>query len=163
MAIYMKYGRIDGQVTTDAFAKWIELESFQWGVQRATKLPSGGMSKRESSNPQISEITVTKLFDKSSVGIIQQAVAGAYDPKAQIVWTTTTKTKVETYLTVELESCAITSFETDSNGRSDSGPPRETLKLNFSRIMWRTSLLNSKGQQEISGTFGYDLMAMAIM
>ena len=34
VAIYMKYGDIDGAVTTTGFEKWIELSSFQWGVGR---------------------------------------------------------------------------------------------------------------------------------
>ena len=38
MAIYMKFGSIDGAVTTKGFEKWIELNSFQWGVGRACRL-----------------------------------------------------------------------------------------------------------------------------
>jgi type VI secretion system secreted protein Hcp len=157
MAIYMKYGDIDGQVTTEGFVKWIELESFQWGVQRATKPPQGGTMMRESSNPTISEIQVTKLFDKASSKIIQHAMAGSFDPRANIAWTTTSKIKVETYLTVELDECGITSFET-SSGRDN--PPTETLSLNFRRIIFRTTLLNTKGQPEVSGAVGYDLGIM---
>ena len=37
---------------------------------------------RESSNPTISEIHVTKLFDKASSKIIQHAMAGTFDPQS---------------------------------------------------------------------------------
>ncbi|MBV8186069.1 MAG: type VI secretion system tube protein Hcp, partial [Alphaproteobacteria bacterium] len=34
MAIYMKFGDVKGQVTTDGFKDWIELNSMQYGVSR---------------------------------------------------------------------------------------------------------------------------------
>jgi type VI protein secretion system component Hcp len=36
MAIYMKFGVIDGPVTTDGFQKWIELNSVNMGIHRTT-------------------------------------------------------------------------------------------------------------------------------
>jgi len=34
MGIYMKYDNVKGSVTTDGFKGWIELSSFQWGMER---------------------------------------------------------------------------------------------------------------------------------
>ena len=44
------FGKVDGGVTTDGFAKWIELNSFQWAVHRSVTSGAGGKS-RESSAP----------------------------------------------------------------------------------------------------------------
>ena len=161
MAIYMKFDGIDGQVTTKGYEKWIELESFQQNIQRDTKNPSGGGaggSARKSSAPKISGITVTKLFDKASTKIIQEAVAGTFEKKAEIVWTTTSKNQTDTFLTVTLTDCGITSYDMGSRGGDGQSQPTEFITLNFSRIEWRATPLDNKGKQEVQGAFGYDLV-----
>ena len=60
MAIYMKWDGIDGAVTTQGFEKWIELNSFQWGVGRAIGTAARGAATREASEPNVSEIVITK-------------------------------------------------------------------------------------------------------
>ena len=93
MAIYMKFGDIPGDVTTQGFKDWIEMNSFQFGVSRGVSSGAGG-STRESSSPSISEIVVTKYFDKSSAKLYQDSVAGSFDKKVQIKMTTTTKSTI---------------------------------------------------------------------
>ena len=73
MAIYMKFGDVNGDVTTEGYKNWIELNSFQFGVSRAVSSGAGGAT-RESSAPSISEIVVTKLFDSSSAKLYQELV-----------------------------------------------------------------------------------------
>ena len=70
MPIYMKFGSIPGDVTTDGYKDWIELNSFQYGVGRSVSSGAGG-NTRESSAPNISEIVVTKHFDKASAKLYQ--------------------------------------------------------------------------------------------
>ena len=110
---------------------------------------------------QISEIRITKSFDKATPKILQQSVAGAFENHVDIKWTTTTKTKVDTFFHVELRDCGITGYE-QSSGR-DGGPPQENLTLNFDQIIFRTTLLNNKGQPEPAPVVGYDLMIMKTM
>ena len=40
MAIYLQYGKIKGDVTTEGLKDWIELRSFQWGVGRGIASPA---------------------------------------------------------------------------------------------------------------------------
>ncbi len=116
MAIYMKFGSINGNTTTEGFKNWIELHSFQFGVSRSVSSGAGGAT-RESSAPSISEIVVTKLNDLSSPKLYQDSVAGTFDTKVEIKMTTTTKSKVETYLTYELTDCGVSSYSL--SGRHD--------------------------------------------
>jgi len=157
MAIYMKFGHIDGQVTTEGFAKWIELNNVNMGIHRTTKTPTGGRF-REASNPQISEIHISKSFDKATPQILQQSVAGAFANRVDIRWTTTTKSKVDTFFEVQLEDCGITGYE-QSSGR-DGAPPQENITLNFSKTTFRASPLDNKGQPETAPIVGYDLLMM---
>jgi type VI secretion system secreted protein Hcp len=100
----MSFGKIEGDVTTQGYKNWIELNSFQFGVSRGVSSGAGGAT-RESSVPSISEIVVTKYFDKASAKLYQDSVAGSFDTDVQIKMTTTTKEAVETFLTYDLSDC----------------------------------------------------------
>ena len=120
MSIYLKYPEIHGEVTTEGYKNWIELNSFQYGVSRNVSSGAGG-NTRESSAPNIGEIVVTKHFDKSSAKLYQDLVAGTFDTKVVIKMTTTTKNKTETFLTFELSDCGVSSYSLSSGGDTSDG------------------------------------------
>ena len=155
MAIYMKFGDIGGDVSTEGFKQWIELNSFQYGVSRGVTSGAGG-KHRESSAPSISEIVVTKTTDASSGKLYQNAVAGVFDTKVDIKMTTTTKGKVETFLTYELKDCGISSYSLSSGGDR----PMESLSLNFAHITVKPTQPDKSGQIKMGDIVGYDLLTM---
>lgn len=155
MAIYMKFGSINGNVTTEGFKNWIELHSFQFGVGRGVSSGAGGAT-RESSAPSISEIVVTKTFDSSSAKLYQDSVAGNFDTKVEIKMTTTTKNKVETFLTYELTDCGLSGYSLSSGGDN----PTESLSLNFTKIMLTPTPLDISGQIKKGDVVSYDLLGM---
>jgi type VI secretion system secreted protein Hcp len=155
MAIYMKYDAVDGQVTTDGHEKWIELHSVQYGVSRAIHTGAAG-ANREGSHPQISDITITKVFDVASPGLYRDAVAGAFDQEVKIHFTTTTKDKTETYLELELTNVLVSHYSVSSGGDQ----PMESLSLNFTKIMYTPSPLDTKGTPKKGAVITYDLMKM---
>ena len=155
MPIYMKFGKIEGDVTTAKYEKWIELNSFQYGVGRAVSSGSGG-NTRESSAPNVSEIVVTKHFDKASAKLYQDSVAGTFDTKVVIKMNTTTKNKTETFLTFELSDCGVSSYSLSSGGDN----PMESLSLNFLKVMVTPTPLDKSGQIKKGDVVSYDLLAM---
>ena len=155
MAIYMKFGAVKGQVTTDGFKDWIELNSFQLGVGRGVTSGAGGQ-QRESSNPSISEVAVTKVFDVASPGLYEDALAGAFDTKVEIKFTSTTKNKVDTFLSYELTNCGVSGYSLSSGGDN----PSESLSLNFTKIMVTPSPLDDKGVPKKGAVVTYDLAKM---
>ena len=155
MAIYMKFGAVKGQVTTDGFKDWIELNSFQLGVGRGVTSGAGGQ-QRESSNPSISEVSVTKVFDVASPGLYEDALAGAFDTKVEIKFTSTTKNKVDTFLSYELTNCGVSGYSLSSGGDN----PSESLSLNFTKIMVTPSPLDDKGVPKKGAVVTYDLAKM---
>src|SRR4051812_16511188 len=155
MAIYMKFGSIKGPVTTDGFKDWIELESFHWGASRHIGTAARGSSSREHSEPNLSEVTVTKLTDVATPKLFLDSVAGKLDSKVTIKFTTTTKGKVETFLTYELENCGLSHFSMSSGGEA----PMESLSLNFTKIS-KTFTGHDPGISGSPETVGYDLTQM---
>lgn len=155
MAIYMKFGSVDGGVTTEGFKNWIELNSFQYGVNRHVSSGAGGAT-RESSAPSFSEVVVTKHNDVASPKLYQDSVAGTFDTKVTIKMTTTTKNKVETFLTYDLKDCGVSSYSLSSGGDL----PMESLSLNFTNIVMTPTPLDHTGQIKKGAVVGYDLKAM---
>ena len=155
MAIYMKYGSISGSVTTEGFQKWIELDSFHWGVGRAIGTAARGSLSREHSEPNLSEVTVTKRSDVASPKLFLDSVAGKLDSKVEIKFTTTTKGKVETFLTYKMENVGISGYSLSSGGDM----PVESLSLNFTKIT-QTFTGMEPGVTGSPETVGYDLTQM---
>lgn len=141
MAIYMKYGSIDGSVSTDGFKSWIQLGSFQWGVGRAVNMPTGAEDTREGSEPSVSEVVVTKRMEKSSPKLWQDAVGGDFSSSVTIMFTSTTKDKVESYLSYEFSDTGLSGYSC-SAGPDD--PPQESLSLNFAKVTWKYGALDAK-------------------
>ncbi|HUZ63078.1 MAG TPA: type VI secretion system tube protein Hcp [Acetobacteraceae bacterium] len=152
MAIYMEYGSIKGNVTATGFKDKIELNSFQFGVGRGVSAPRGSVDNREASAPSISEIVVTKMMDSSSIGLFQDAVAGVFNTKVTLYFTTTTDKKTETYLQYELEKCGLSGYSLSSGGDK----PSESLSLNFAKITYKWATIGSDGKPSWA-TVIYDL------
>lgn len=133
MSAYMKFGKkikgeslADGHKGTDG---WMEIGNLQWGCGRGISTPVGSSGKREASAPSVSQITVTKLMDSTSPLLVQEALVGnAEDCEIDLV--ETGSQKLETFLTIKLTNCMISSYAMSSEGNR----PSETLTLNFTKI-----------------------------
>lgn len=153
MAIYMEIEDITGNVTEEGHADWIEVDSLQWGVGRAISSAIGRSSDRESSQPSISEISITKLMDESSPDLFTEACTG--DGKTVTIDFCKTGTEVETYMQYELENCMISGYSVSSGGDR----PQESISLSFTKITMTYT------PTEIDGTLGdpipagYDMQA----
>ena len=157
MSIYMEFKGIEGDVTTEGYKNWIELNSFQYGVGRAVSSGAGG-NTRESSAPNVSEIVVTKHFDKASAKLYQDSVAGTFDTKVVIKMNTTTKNKTETFLTFELSDCGVSSYSLSSGG---DAPMDKFVVSNSSKVMVTPTPLDKSGQAPKKGdVVSYDLLTM---
>jgi type VI secretion system secreted protein Hcp len=141
VAIYMKYGSIDGSTTTSGIESWIQLHSFQWGVGRGVSLPHGAEDTREGSEPSISEVVVTKRMEKSSIKLWQDAVGGDFSSKVTIRFTTTTANKVESFLEYEFTNTGLSGYSV-SAGADD--PPEESISLNFAKVTWKYGVADAK-------------------
>ena len=99
----MKYGSIKGAVTTDGFKDWIELQFVPVGRRVAAHRHRGArldLARAQRAEPQRGHRHQTAPMS-SSPKLFLDAVAGKLDSKVEIKFTTTTKGKVETFLTYE--------------------------------------------------------------
>lgn len=131
MAVYLNWnnGEIKGDTTQGKHVDWISLNSFQFGVGRGISTPVGAAQNREASEPNVSEVVVTKDLDSASLLLLQEATTGKDGKLVQIDFCTTDN-EGSPYLTVKLENTLISGFSTSSGGDR----PSESLTLNFTKI-----------------------------
>jgi len=152
MPIYVKYAAIDGDVTAAGHEKWIEVNSFQWGVGRGISSPTGGSSDREASAPSVSEIVVTKPTDISSVKLLDESLEGE-GQDVTIDFCKTDKGNLNVYLSYVLSNTMISGFSTSSGGDR----PQESLSFNFTKVACRDVSLGSKNEDGQPETVTYDV------
>jgi type VI secretion system secreted protein Hcp len=152
MPIYMNYNDIKGDATADGHVGWIELSSVQWGVGRGISSPTGASADRESSAPSVSEITVSKANDVASTKLLNEAYQGE-GQKVKIEFCKTDKGNLEVYLAFELEDCMISGYSLSSGGDR----PAETLSLNFTKIVYRSTNMTDTNAAGSPDTVTYDV------
>jgi len=154
MAIYMKYGALNGEVSATGYEKWIELQSFQWGVGRGISSPSaGGLSKREASAPSISEITVSKTFDAFSPLALKESVGG----KGSVVKIDITRTDASgkhiAFQKYILSETMMSGYSISSGGDR----PSESISLNFTKFDSEYIKIDDEFKAETTGHVIYDI------
>ncbi len=132
MAIFLKFDSVKGSSTDQNFKDQIELSSFQWGAGLGVGSPRGG--DRTTSEPSVSEITATKILDKSSEGLFKALLKGDPIGKGTISFVAASKGESVAYATLELDDVIVSGFSMSSGGGTEM--PSESLSLNFTKFDW---------------------------
>ncbi len=158
MPIFLKYDGIDGEVTAEGHEQWIDVHSFQWGVGRPISTPTGSGKDRNTTAPNISEVTLTKPYDGASVGLFQELLTPGDSKKAQIDFVRTDKDQLSVFLSLELDEVMISGYHVSSGG---DGQPLESLSLNFTKIIVTETGTTQTGSAGQPTKAGYDLAKSA--
>lgn len=150
---FIKIGDIKGESTDAKHAEWIELKSVQWDVKREISSPSGG-TEREGSTPKVSELTLTKLLDRSSPSLFLNAVGGSSPIPSVILELTNTSTNGVFYR-LTLTDVMISSQQQTATDGEDK--PRETITLNFTKIKIEYYYQDAKGSMVAVPPVTFDL------
>ena len=134
MPIYMKYGdKITGEVTETGHDGWLACDSASFNVNRSTTVEVGsGQEKRHRDQPTVSDMQISRTYDKSSPLLFNEAVVGK-PQKVQIDFLEPADgadASPNVYLTYYLRNCLISSYSVGGGG----GGATESLALNFTAI-----------------------------
>jgi type VI secretion system secreted protein Hcp len=152
MPIYMKFEGIDGDVTATGHVKWIELNSMQWGVGRGIASATGQAAEREASAPSISEVTITKMMDKTTPLLFTESLIGD-GKKVEIHLVKTGKDKLDVFMEYVLTDTMISGYSVSSGGDT----PSESLSLNFTKVELKYHPHDNKGKAGSPIPAGYDI------
>jgi type VI secretion system secreted protein Hcp len=155
MAIFVKYGANNGEVTADGYEKWMEVQSIQWGVGRGISAGVGGGSKREATAPSVSEITVTKTMDSADPWLLKNAIGGdAQEVKIDLTQTDNDGHHVafQKYI---LTNTLISGYSISSGGDR----PTISVSFNFTKFDSEYIKIDDKFATETTGHVMYDISA----
>ena len=153
MAIFIKYGALDGEVTAKGYEKWMEVNSLQWSVGRGLSVGSGGGSKRESTAPSVSEIVVTKTMDAISPLLLKEAIGGSStDVNIHMTQTDAKGTHIA-YQKYILNGVLVSGYSISSGGDR----PNESFSMNFSRFDSEYVNIDDKFNARGTGHVVYDI------
>jgi type VI secretion system secreted protein Hcp len=152
MPIYVNYNNIKGDVTAEGHENWIEVNSFEWGANRAISSPTGGSSDRESSAPMVREIVVTKPTDLATVDLMDEALEGE-GVDVTLDFCKTDKGQLNVYLSWTLNNCMISGYSFSSSGDR----PQESLSFNFTKLSCKDNALGPKNEDGDPKTIIYDI------
>jgi type VI secretion system secreted protein Hcp len=155
MAIYLKLGdKITGSVTAAGYETWVECGSVQWGVGRGIGSPVGAQANRECSTASVSEVTVSKDLDKSSISLFKNAVGGS--DKAALLKIHVLKqdgTKIVPFVEYEFSNALISGYSVSSGGDR----PSESLSFNFTKLQIKYVEGDQTAAEANAAVAGFDL------
>ena len=133
----------------------IEILSFSWGVTQQGSHSSGGGGG--AGKVSFQDIHFTKRIDKSSPLLFQKAATGTHIKKATLFVRKAGGGQQE-YLTIKLEDCLVSSFQTKPSEGSDA-VPTESISINFTKIQYDYKPQNADGSLGAPIHAGYDVKA----
>ena len=146
---------IKGESSDKKHKDTIQIESFSWGVsQQGTHSSGGGGGAGKVS---FSDITVTKVVDKSSPLLFKRAATGTHIKKAQL-FVRKAGGEQQEYMKITLEDLLVSSFKT-APSKSSNSVPLESVSLNFTKIEFSYAPQKPDGSLAAPLTATYDLKA----
>lgn len=142
MAIFVKYGSIEGDATHQDHLNWIAVDSMSWGTSRAISTTPGNVQNREASEPSISEVTVSKVMDKSSIYLFQESCTGnkGQDCTIHVVQTGSPGRTVVEY---KLFNTLVSGYSASSGGEA----PTESVSFNFTKMYFKYITYKADGSE----------------
>ncbi len=152
MPIYLKYGKVDGAVTNKSYQKWIEVDSFTWGVSVAVQTTSGNTTNRQGSGKVTpADFVITKSLDDASIQLKKDCVQGVVtDPVEIAVVAMAGEDLADEYEHYTFSNVLVSSFSTSGGG---DGKPHEQFSFNFTKFQNKQQIRDAKNvaRQIIAG------------
>jgi type VI secretion system secreted protein Hcp len=154
--MFLKIDGIDGESLASGHEKWIELNSFSWGVSQAVGDPTGpgGLASTRSAHK---DILMTKTLDKSSPLLFLSCCQGKLIPTVSMEVTKPTAQGTNTYLTITLTDVFVSSVQPAGTaameGAASSDRPSESVSFNYGKIEYHYKYYDAAGGFEETASF----------
>ena len=155
MSIYVKYGTIKGDATSDSHKGadgWWAAGSCSFGVSRAISTPTGATADRVPSQASVSDITLTKAQNTSTPDFFAEASAGK-GVDCVIDYVQDGGQYEETYLTLKLTNSMISHWSSGSGGER----PTESLSVSGTKIEVVSKTYDAEGTMIDSKSKTYNI------
>jgi len=153
---FLKLDGIDGDVTVSGHEKWLEVESFSWGVTNTGAHDATGGAGAGKAVP--SDFTLVLPYSSASPQMFNKAVTGASFDFIQVDAAKANKGNVSTYLTYKLSDVLISAINTEGGGDA----PVEQVSFAFAKVEISYSAQNADGSIGTPIRAGFDFRLLKI-
>jgi len=159
MAIYCEFDGIKGNVTSGDYTGQVAIDFFNFSVTRSISMTPGSMANRESGQPNLSEIHLTKKLDNSSPHLFNASVAAAQGKTAKLHFVRTADGKTAEYMTYELSDCVISGYSISAEGgdTGEGNSPTENITLSYTKLIVSHTQYDKGNKVGTPIRSGYDL------
>ncbi len=150
----LEIAEIPGESQSDGYKdKGIDITSWSWGVSNAgTAAAQGGMGSGKAS---FSDLSLTKLVDKSSPKLAHAVATGKHYPEAKL-HIRKSGDGAQEYMLITLSDFVVSSYQPGAGG----GPEvMESFSLNYSKVKFEYKPQDGKGGLGAAIPFTFDLKA----
>src|SRR5262249_16110080 len=149
-------------VTESTHKDWIMINSWSVAASRPVVADGGSEESRHRGESQVTEVSVSKVMDKSSVYIIQNQLQGNSIDKAQIAMTTSEgETTVRVYFTLTMPNVRITNHSV--SGAGDEGAlASESFSLNSTAVEWKYIEKDPTDKKDVPHSTGFNLDTVVV-
>lgn len=148
---FLKLGDIDGESTARGHEKWIEIESFSWGVSNAGATATGGGSGTGRAVP--SDFTFVIPMTSASPKILDSVFSGEHIKTAELSARKAGGEQSGDFLKWKLTDVLVSSYNTEGGGDS----PMESIALRFAKVEISYATQKPDGSLATAITSGWDL------
>jgi type VI secretion system secreted protein Hcp len=148
---------IKGGVTEDTHKDWIKINSWSNSASRPVVSEGGSEESRHRGESQVSEISISKVVDKSSAYILQNLLQGVSLDNVLIDMTTSEgDNSVFVYYTITMTNVRITNYSI--SGAGDEGSlASESFSLNSTSFVWSYKEKDPTNKKETPHSIGFNL------
>jgi type VI secretion system secreted protein Hcp len=156
---FIKIDGIPGESTDDKHKDWIEILSFDFGMEQPSSATDSSAGGGTTERVNMEDMNIVKHLDKASPKIYEFCCNGKHIKDVTLELCRAGGDKVK-YLEVKMEQVVISKSHPGGNSLASDGFPTEAVSFNFGKVKWtytQQKRADGAGGGNVSG--GWDLTA----
>ena len=156
---FLKIDGIPGESTDDKHKDWIEIQSFNFGMEQPSSATDSSAGGGTTERVNLDDLSIVKHLDKASPKIYESCCNGKHLKDVTLELCRAGGDKVK-YLEVKMEQVVISTAHPGGNSAANDGFPTETVSFNFAKVKWtytQQKRADGSGGGNVAG--GWDLTA----
>ena len=155
---FLKIDGIPGESTDDKHKDWIEILSFNFGMEQPSSATDSSAGGGTTERVNVDDINIVKHLDKASPKLYESCCTGKHIKDVTIELCRAGGDKVK-YMEIKMEHVVISKVHPGGNSQGSDGFPTEAVSFNFGKVKWtytQQKRADGTGGGNVAG--GWDLM-----
>ncbi len=156
---FLKIDGIPGESTDDKHKDWIEILSYDFGMDQPSSATDSSAGGGTTERVNIEDFKVVKHLDKASTKIYENCCSGKHIASVTLELCRAGGDKLK-YLEVKMENVVISKAVSGGKSEGQDGFPTEHVHFNFAKVKWtytQQKRADGSGGGNVAG--GWDLTA----